>query len=181
MKENCLRPHFSAHKPNTTTHLRYPRTLPSSWCTCTTTLGSTTRVYHSIACHSLSRVERHRLQIAISQQIAIANTQEASWYYIATVMIMPPSFADTIIQQATTHRKLTIAIPIVTIMKSWHQYISSYSTHHVSTQSVNLMLEDGRRGCNSFAMMNTHDNINKKQSIAIDSQRCIHIPTSGCA
>ena len=125
MKENCLRPHFSAHKPNTTTHLRYPRTLPSSWCTCTTTLGSTTRVYHSIACHSLSRVERHRLQIAISQQIAIANTQEASWYYIATVMIMPPSFADTIIQQATTHRKLTIAIPIVTIMKSWHQYISS--------------------------------------------------------
>ena len=45
---------------------------------CTTTLGSTTRVYHSIACHSLSRVERHGLQIAISQQIAIANTQEAS-------------------------------------------------------------------------------------------------------
>ena len=92
---------------------------------CTTTLGSTTRVYHSIACHSLSRVERHRLQIAISQQIAIANTQEASWYYIATVMIMPPSFDNNIIQQATTHRKLTIAIPIVTIMKSWHQYISS--------------------------------------------------------
>ena len=42
---------------------------------------------------------------------------------IATAMNMPPSFDDTI-QQATTHRTLTIAIPIVTIMKSWHQYIS---------------------------------------------------------
>ena len=57
--------------------------------------------------------------------------------------------------------------------------LSSLYPHHVSTQSVNLMLEDGRRGCNSFAMMNTHDNINKKkQSIAIDSQRYIHIPTA---
>ena len=144
MKENCLRPHFSAHKPNTTTHLRYPRTLPSSWCTCTTTLGSTTRVYHSIACHSLSRVERHRLQIAISQQIAITNTQEASWYYIATVMIMPPSFADTIIQQATTYRTLTIAIPLVTIMKAGINIsLASTPTTHLNLWTLCWRMDDG--------------------------------------
>ena len=72
---------------------------------------------------SLSRVERHHLvAICYLSKIAIANTQEN---INAIAVIMPPSFDDTIIQQATTHRELTIAIPIMTIMKSWHQYISS--------------------------------------------------------
>ncbi|MDB4430400.1 hypothetical protein N9140_00420, partial [bacterium] len=31
------------------------------------------------------------------------------------------------------------------LMKSWHQYLSLLYPHHVSTQSVNFMLEDGRR------------------------------------
>ena len=105
---------------NTTT---LTRTLPSSWCIALLPLDEPYPAYHSIACHSLSRVERHHLvAICYLSKIAIANTQEN---INAIAVIMPPSFDDTIIQQATTHRKLTIAIPIMTIMKSWHQYISS--------------------------------------------------------
>ena len=76
---NCLRPHFSAHKPTTqqltyATHAHYPHHHDVlhyyPW------INHPCLPLYCLPC--LSRVERHGLQIAISQQIAIANTQEAS-------------------------------------------------------------------------------------------------------
>ena len=103
---------------NTTTYNNSHTHTTLIWCTCTTTLGWTI-----LPTTLLLLVIRDIiwLQCYLSK-IAIANTQEN---INAIAVIMPPSFDDTIIQQATTHRKLTIAIPIMTIMKSWHQYISS--------------------------------------------------------
>ena len=122
---NCLRPQAQLctqtkhnNSPTLPTHTMYPHydvlaLLPLDQPPMSTTL----------LLASLSRVERHHLvAICYLSKIAIANTQEN---INAIAVIMPPSFDDTIIQQATTHRELTIAIPIMTIMKSWHQYISS--------------------------------------------------------
>ena len=136
-------PH-TAHKPNTTTH---PRTLPHHWCTCTTTLASTTHVYHSIACPSEYRDVICRLQYSTVNRLQVCKHIRSTWCCIATAMNMPPSFND-IIQQATTHRTLTIAIPIVTIMKSWHQYISlATPTTHLNLWTLCWRMDDGDAIC----------------------------------